>query len=252
MDSVLINKDKNKEYKKYNLNKNEYKQLAEQNLEDYFGCSVIASDYVIDKESNLMIDTLAIDENYQIVVFEYKLGKFSKLINKGLMIIDYINEHLSEFKMLMNDLLKEEAKNVMYMPRLVVVGDSFHKYDGYSISKLPYNIELICMNIYNKNLVLLDKKYVSKNIDLVNLKYKLEGNNKYLFDSLVDFLISLGEEVTLFANGNVIFVRKIKTFMYIVFEEGLNVFIDNKMKQIKTELDLEKAFDFIEKVYDKR
>lgn len=252
MDSVLINKNKKKEYKKNEFTKSEYKTLIEENLEDYFGCSLLVSDYLINKESNLKIDCLAIDDNYQLVVFEYKLGKFSKLIDKGLMIIDYINEHLSEFKILINDILKEEAKNVMYNPRLVVVGDSFHKYDGHSISKLPYNVELISLNLYNKEFVLIDKKYVSRNLDITNLKAKIDGENKYLFDELVNYIISLGDEVSIFANGNVLFVRKIKTFMYIVFEEGLNVFINNKMKQIKSIKDLEKVFIDIEKAYDKR
>lgn len=252
MDCVVFNKNKQKEYKKNELQKSEYKKLVEENLEELFGCSLIASDYLISEESNLKIDALGIDDNYQLVVFEYKLGKFSKLINKGLMIIDYINEHLSEFKILINDLLKEEARNVMYLPRLVVVGDSFHKYDGYSISKLPYNIELINVNLYNKDLVLIEKKHVSRNVDVSGLKYRIDGDIKYLFDELVNFLVSLGDEVTLFANGNVVFVRKIKTFMYIVFEEGLNIFMNNKMKQIKSIKDLEKAFLDIEKEYDKR
>ena len=84
------------------------------------------------------------------------------------------------------------------------------------------------------------------------MKYRIDGDIKYLFDELVNFLLSLGDEVTLFANGNVVFVRKIKTFMYIVFEEGLNIFMNNKMKQIKSIKDLEKAFLDIEKEYDKR
>lgn len=253
MDCVFINNKKNnKEYKKEIFDKYAYKTFIENSLEDFFACKLICSDYVINKESNLKIDTLGIDDNYQLVIFEYKISRFDRLIDKGLMIIDYINEHLSEFKMIMNDFLKEEAKNIIYKPRLVVVGESFHKYDGFSISKLPYNIELVSLNVYNKDYVLIDKKYVSRNLDLIELKYSFTKEIKALFDSLVDYLISLGDEVTLFAMGNVIFVRKIKTFMYIVFEEKMSVFLNNKMININSFNDLEKIEKTIENEYDKR
>lgn len=253
MDCVFLNNKKNnKEYKKQVFDKLTYKKFVEENLEDFFGCSLICSDYLINKESNLKIDTLGIDDNYQIVIFEYKLNKFDRLIDKGLMIIDYINENLSEFKMLMNDVLKEEAKNVIYKVRLVIVGESFHKYDGFSISKLPYNIELVSLNVYNKDYVLIDKKHVSRNLDLSDLKYVFNKEVKLLFDSLIDYLISLGDEICLFASGNVIFVRKIKTFMYIVFEEKMSVFLNNKMININCFNDLERIEKIIENEYDKR
>ena len=93
---------------------------------------------------------------------------------------------------------------------------------------------------------------MSRNLDLIELKYSFTKEIKALFDSLVDYLISLGDEVTLFAMGNVIFVRKIKTFMYIVFEEKMSVFLNNKMININSFNDLEKIEKTIENEYDKR
>ena len=97
-----------------------------------------------------------------------------------------------------NDILKEEAKNVMYNPRLVVVGDSFHKYDGHSISKLPYNVELVSLNLYNKEFVLIDKKYVSRNLDITNLKL----SDVSVLENLVNLAIKLLESAIANAENN--------------------------------------------------
>ncbi len=251
MDKIVYNIKNKTLYNKKKYTKKDMIDIIANNSLQLLGLRIICNNYEIDKDHNDYIETLAIDTNFQLVLVEYRMGKFTRVIKNGLMQIDYINSHISEFKILINDILKEDAKNVIYNPRLVIIGESFNKLDGDSISHLPYEIDLISLDVYDNDMISLNKIYTSRNVDLSFYSIKLNDNEKDLIFELNDFVLSFGEEISIQALYNIIVYRKIKTFMYVIYHEGLNVLLDGKLYPIKNSNDISKLENLIEAEYDK-
>ena len=65
------------------------------------------------------------------------------------------------------------------------------------------------------------------------------------------FLYTLGDDISIFGYKNIITVRKIKAFMFIIpSQDKVTVYLDNKEHIIKNYNDLYKIEDKIEKAYD--
>jgi len=251
MDNKLYNLKSSvvKEFIEKKYDKTQLKILIEDNLESLLKIRKLASNYCIDKGRNDYIETLGIDEANRLVIIEYRIGKFSRVIQNGLLHIDYINKHLSEFKILVSDNGINDEVN--YNTRLVVIGDAFHQFDGESIRMMPYNIELITCEIYANNNLLLNKTYVSRNIDMSSFNYKYTNEEREIIAQINEFCLSLGEEVVISGFNNIIFYRKISMFLCIVLCDGINVLINGGTKKISSIKDLTKFNVEIEKSYDK-
>lgn len=229
----------------------EAKQIIEQALMGVFQMRLIRKDYYIDNNTNDAISYLCLDENMQIVVIEYRYGKFGSLTNKGLLYLDYIKEHKSEFKMLFNDYEKDLAEKVNYHARLLILCDDVNSYDYYAIKKLPYTIELIQMHFYD-DYVAFEKIYQSRNIDHEAIDTNMFKSDLYKYIS--DYLLSLGDEVIETGVNSYLIYRKINTFAYLFFNNYWhlkllkgNYYIDYEIKNID---DFEKITKDIEDAYD--
>lgn len=249
MDNKLFNIGSKSYVKESQLNKLELKEIVEANSFNMLGVKILLSNYFIDKDSNNYIESLGIDEDYRIVIIEYRVGKFSRIIKKGLDQIDYIKSRLSLFKMMMSDILKDESKNIDYKARLIVVGTYFSKSDGDTIKHLPYNIDLVRIQKINDN-ILVNKTYVSKNVEFSDFKYNPTENEKKIYIELQDFILSLGEEITATASGNVVSFRSLKVFLYVIFNQGISVIINGSKRDIKSIDEISLLEKEIEMAYD--
>ena len=251
----------------HKLQEKQIKDMIEKALYPLLGLRLLASDFVLDSRSNDKIETLAIDENYQLVIIEYRIGKFGKIINKGLVFVDYIKQNLSIFKMLVNDKFGVDVgQAVSYEPRLIIIGDDFNRYDNHAIKQMNTMIELIKFQVFDKKYLILEKNYQSMEIDhnLFNYQWKNQ-NEKEIYKTMNRFLLSLGDEVVEFGRDNYLMYRKIKTFMFVAFLDTIEITLIFKSKvarsqprgeefiktyQIKTEKDFLKICDEIEMSYD--
>ena len=163
------------------------------------------------------------------------------------MFIDYIKEHISNIKILVGDIIGVDVlKDVCFDPRLVILTESFTSYDYSAIKCMPYTIEAINYYFIEKNLIFI-KDYQNKPNDFVYYN----GFRNTLYMELENFLSSLGNEVSIFGYRNVITVRKIKAFMYIIpSQDKLTIYLNNKEYTIKSYNDLYKIEEKIEKAYD--
>lgn len=183
--------------------------------EALFGIKIIKTNYIIDASNNNIIFALGIDENKQLVVIENRLAKVNATIGKGLMQIDYISDHESEFKLLLRDLSFNQHE-VIYNARLLVIGDDFNIYDSYAINRLPYPIELIKVKLLEKDLLFISKTFVNKRTQYFNFAISKDCEN--LFMDILDFIYSLGDDVVGFAKGDQFNFRKIKNFLNLSFK----------------------------------
>lgn len=255
-DLKLINLRNNTILSNQKLLLSKLQELMETIAEEALGLKIIASKYIVNSNNNDVIDTLALDENYNLVIVEYRHGKYTQLINKGLLFIDYIKENISQFKMLVNDKLGlEEGKLVKFNPRLIIIGDDFNKYDEYAIKQMPVAIDLIKYQLFDKTHLILEKHYQSLKVEHKLFTYQFNDRDKYsLYRLISDYVLSLGDEVVETGIDEYLSYRKIKNFMYITFENNLEISlrINGKYKvyMVKNERDFNKLQGLIEQAYD--
>lgn len=253
-DLKLLSINTGKLIKKQRIAKYIIRKLVEENIDELLGIKIIYRDFDL-MGSNDLVEVLGYDENYQLVVIEYRTGKFSSTINKGLVYLDHIRNNGSKLKTLINASLGYEMSNrIKYIPRLIVIGDDFNKYDEYAIKQMPYIIDLIKYQLYDNKYLLLEKNYQSTKIDIginpYSFKDQVELN---LYKSISEYILSLGDEVCEVSENQFIAYRKIKNFIYITFTNGIELQLKKnnfKTIKIKNMKDFEKAQIEIELCYD--
>lgn len=256
-DLKLINLRTNNLLSNQKLSLTKLQELVEAKAEEVFGLRVIASNYMINSNNNEYIETLAIDENYNIVIIEYRNGKFSKVINKSIVFVDYIKNNISQFKILINDKLGlSEGKQVKFNPRIIIIGDDFNKYDEVAIKQISkIAIDLIKYQMFDKTHLLFEKNYQSITVNHQQFTYEFANREYYsLYRLINDFTLSLGDEVVETGIDDYINYRRIKNFMYVTFINGVEISLKlhNKYKvyMVKNERDFNKLQGLIEQAYD--
>jgi len=254
MDNKLFNLKNNNNLILSKISTKELQDLVEKNMSTLLGLQLLESNYMLDRSTNDYIQTLAIDSDRRLVIIEYREGKFSRVINKALVQIDYIKDHLSIFKLLCHDKFGDNNKYINYNARLIVIGESFHKTDGDTIRKLPYDIDLIKYDIFDKDYLLLNKTYTSRNINLANFDAEISKREQEIIGDLINYVLSLGEEISITYFENVISFRKIKTFMTLgigsqlalTLLDGNRTYILKDLKDIENiEKDIEDNYDLL-------
>ena len=256
-DLKLINLRTNNLLTNQKLSLTKLQEIVEAKAVEVFGLRVIASNYIINKNDNEYIETLAIDENYNIVIIEYRNGKFSKVINKSIIFIDYIKDNISQFKMLVNDKIGvEEGQQVKFNPRIIVIGDDFNKYDEVAIKQMhKISIDLIKYQMFDKTHLLFEKNYQSLTVNHQLFTYEFSNRDHFSIYRLInDFVLSLGDEVVETGIDQYLSYRKIRNFMFVTFTNGVEISlrIGNKYKvyMLKNERDFNKMQGLIEQAYD--
>ncbi len=72
--------------------------LIERNLKAVFNCRFVASEYSTGAQHAGRIDTLAISEDNNPVIIEYKKVESSDLINQSLFYLYWIHDHRGDFE----------------------------------------------------------------------------------------------------------------------------------------------------------
>lgn len=249
------------------LTEKQMRELVIRYMESLLGLRLLAEDFSIDPRNNEKIETLCLDENYQLVIIEYRCGKFGKIINKGLVFADYIKQNPSIFKMLVTEKFGSEiVQNVNYNPRLVIIGDNFNRYDEHAIQQIHTVIDLIQIALYDKNYLVLEKKYQSMQVDHSKFHHTFkDAKEKSIYQTISRFVLSLGDEVMELGRDDFLVYRKVKSFMYVSLldEIELTLIFQNKIARavqkgdvytktykIKTENDFLKIQDEVEISYD--
>ncbi|HBP26108.1 MAG TPA: hypothetical protein DD618_04075 [Acholeplasmatales bacterium] len=232
------------------------KALVSKNAGALLGLTVIGWDLPLGGSDSEVVETLAYDENFQLTVVEYRMGKFNGTINKGLVYLDFIKNNYGKIRSFLSEKLGAElTKQIRLNPRLIVVGDDFNRYDEYAIKQMPYVIDLVKCQPYGKNFLLLEKNYQSKKV-VVDEEYAFPSTieNVDLRKMIGEYILSLGDEICETITKSFIYYRKIKTFAYLLYEDGfvINLLSGGKFKAVKIRSvkDLVKNESLIEKSYD--
>lgn len=189
----------------------ELQTVIENNMQEFFGVTFLASEYVIDGGR---MDSIGIDENNCPVIFEYKRSMNENVINQGLFYLNWLLEHKDSFELLVLKKLDKKIADAIdwSMPRVICIAGDFNKYDEEAIKQINRNVSLIRYKKFDDELLMFellntntvkplavenakaDSKYTEKTF---KEQYDLAPTKmKNMYDDLRTFTLSLGDDVS--------------------------------------------------------
>lgn len=208
--------------------------LVESNLETFLGVRFFASEYSTGKTHGGRIDTLGIDENNCPVIIEYKRSTNENVINQGLFYLDWLLDHRGEFALLAMKQLGPAIEDTIdwSSPRLLCIAGNYTRYDEHAVQQINRNIELLRYRHYDDGYLVLElvnattgtedlsstggssDPKVSKNQYKTVSEYLDQAGEdlRSLYQSLEDYLLALGDDVTKKTLKLYFAFRRIKNF----------------------------------------
>lgn len=235
----LTSNNSAKQLKKQDFrNEKQLQTFVEENMENLFGIHFVASEFVTSKQHGGRIDSLGLDENNSPVIIEYKWWEKDNIINQGLFYLDWLVDHTGDFQLLVQNKLWKNIEVDFGSPRVLLIAQTFSKYDQYAINRMAENIELRGYSNYENNIFELKLiassqakkttntvKQISKvNYDEYTIENHLEGKNekiKELFKALQEKIFALEADQKIEENP-----RK----LYISYKAGRS-FAEVKLQQ---------------------
>ena len=116
--------------------------LIESSLEVVFSCRFVASEFLTGVQHAGRIDTLALSEDNNPVIIEYKKIESSELINQSLYYLSWIRDHRGDFQIAANRKLGNDIEIDWEDVRVICIAPGYRKYDLYAVQMMGANIEL--------------------------------------------------------------------------------------------------------------
>lgn len=124
------------------VNEKQLQKLVEQNLKPIFNCRFVASEFPTGSQHAGRIDTLALSEDDNPVVVEYKKVESSELINQSLFYLHWIQDHRGDFELAAKKALGNKTEIDWSDVRVICIAPNFKKYDLHAVQVMGANIEL--------------------------------------------------------------------------------------------------------------
>jgi predicted transport protein len=142
----------------FNVEK-ELQILIEQNLDTTFNCRFIASEFSTGAEHAGRIDTLALSEDNNPVIIEYKKVESSELINQSLYYAAWIHDHKGDFQVAVNKALGIGIEVDWSEVRIICLAPGFKKYDLHAVKVMGANIELWQYRLLENGCLYIDEVF---------------------------------------------------------------------------------------------
>ncbi len=137
----------------------ELQRLVEDNLEVIFNCRFIATEFPTGSIHSGRIDTLALSEDNNPVILEYKKVASSDLINQSLYYLHWINDHKGDFQIAANKAFRKNVDIDWSDIRVICLAPKYKKYDLHAVQVMRANIELWQYKIYENGILNIEEVY---------------------------------------------------------------------------------------------
>lgn len=144
------------EHTNFSLEKN-LQTLIEKNLQTVFNCRFVASEFPTGYQHSGRIDTLALSEDDNPVILEYKKVESSELINQSLYYLAWLKDHQGDFERAVQKELGHSTEVDWSDIRVICIAPNYKKYDLYAVQVMGANIELWSYNLYQGRYLYLEK-----------------------------------------------------------------------------------------------
>ncbi|MBD3374850.1 hypothetical protein GF406_07450 [candidate division KSB1 bacterium] len=202
-------------------------KLVEKNLKEIFDCRFIATEFSTGNIHSGRIDTLAISEDNNPVIIEYKKTASSDQINQSLYYLHWIQDHKGDFQLEANKALNEIVRVDWSEIRVICLAPEFKKYDIHAVQVMNANIELWQYKFYENSILSIEEVFRrTKSLNSIKTQpmngkspimveagkkaaltrktavYYIEDHYKYLnksildlFNTIRDYIISLDDSI---------------------------------------------------------
>ncbi len=116
--------------------------LVEGNLHTMFNCRFVASELTTGPLHAGRIDTLALSEDGNPVIIEYKKVESSDLVNQSLFYLSWLNDHRGDFQISAQRALGNDVAIDWSDIRVICIAPNYRKYDLHAVQMMGANIEL--------------------------------------------------------------------------------------------------------------
>ena len=154
--NILENKLIPVEQKNFALEK-ELQSLIENNLEEVFNCRFVATEFSTGAQHAGRIDSLALSEEDNPVIIEYKKVESSELINQSLFYLHWIQDHKGDFEIAVQKALGNGVKVDWSEVRVICIAPNYKKYDLHAVQVMGANIELWKYRLFTNNSLYLEE-----------------------------------------------------------------------------------------------
>lgn len=132
-------------------------QLVEGNLEVVFNCRLVATEFSTGAQHSGRIDTLALSEDHNPVIIEYKNVESSDLINQSLFYLSWIDDHRGNFEIAAQRALGAKTEVDWTDVRVICIAPNYRKYDLHAVRMMGANIELWTYRLFASGVLYLEE-----------------------------------------------------------------------------------------------
>jgi predicted transport protein len=137
----------------------ELQRLVEQNLGPIFNCRFVATEFATGARHAGRIDTLALSEDDNPVIIEYKLTESATLINQGLFYLSWLDDHHGDFELAAREALGSKVTVDWEEIRVLCIAPSFTKYDLHAVQSIDRRIELWTYQRFENGILQLEPAF---------------------------------------------------------------------------------------------
>lgn len=137
----------------------ELQTLVEGNLEEVFNCRFVATEFSTGAQHAGRIDTLALSEEDNPVIIEYKKVESSELINQSLFYLHWIYDHKGDFEIAVQKNLGNGVKVDWSDVRVICIAPNYKKYDLHAVQVMGANIELWKYRLFANNCLYMEEVF---------------------------------------------------------------------------------------------
>jgi predicted transport protein len=135
----------------------ELQQLVEANLEAVFNCKFVATEFPTGAQHAGRIDTLALSEDQNPVIIEYKNVESSDLINQSLFYLSWIHDHRGDFEIAAQRKLGPKTEVDWSDVRVICIAPNYRKYDLHAVRMMGANIELWTYRLFANDVLYFEE-----------------------------------------------------------------------------------------------
>ncbi len=133
--------------------------LVERNLDSIFNCRFVASEHPTGPQHGGRIDTLALSEDNNPVIIEYKKVESSELVNQSLYYLSWLNDHRGDFTLAAQKALGPKANIDWSDIRVICIAPNYRKYDLHAVQMMGQSIELWIYRRFQNDTFYLEEIY---------------------------------------------------------------------------------------------
>lgn len=142
----------------FNVEK-ELQTLVEKNIEAIFNCRLVTSEFPTGSQHAGRIDTLALSEDNNPVIIEYKKVESSELINQSLFYLSWIHDHKGDFEIAVQKSIGHSSKVDWSDVRVICIAPNYKKYDLHAVQVMGANIELWKYRIFKNSTIYFEEVF---------------------------------------------------------------------------------------------